>query len=175
MPLLSNVRLEPWTRTIYTTFTTFTGAASVSQFSISSTIWLICPQQQRHSTDWLYAATVVPAVKLLKLDITLLLQRGTHSHAIPPDCPTDRSKSLKPHSIPPALKEAFRIKWESKLAFHFWANPLFLGNGLDTQQERRFWKALFFIKLFLAGIAPPKMTIQKIHLLKYCFHFWPFL
>lgn len=172
MPLLSNVSLVPWTRTFYTTFTTFTGAASVSQFSISSTIWLICPQLQTHSTDWLYAATAVPAFKLLKLDITLLLQKRTHSHVVHPDRPTDRSKAMKIHSIPPALKDAFRIKWESELAFHIWANLLFWGDGWDTmptvvdaQQERRFWKALF-IELIFARIAPPKMTIQKIHLSK---------
>lgn len=133
--------------------------ASTSQFSISSTIWLICPQLQRHSTDWLYDVTAVPALKLLKWDITLLLQRGKHSHAIHPDCPTDRSKALKTHSIPPALKDAYWIKWESELAFHFWANLLFWGDGwdtmrivLNTQQERRFWNALFFIELSFARI-----------------------
>ncbi len=140
---------------LYTTFTSLTGMASTSQLSISSTIWLICPQLQRHSTDWLYAVTAVPAFKLLKWDITLLLQRGTHSHAVHPDSRTDRSKAFRTRSIPPALKDIFGSNRNQN--WHFTFEPTCCsGEMAETPSAgKMILKCFFFTKLSFAGIAPP--------------------
>lgn len=178
MPLLSNVSLEPWTRTLYTTFTTFTGEASVSQFSISSTIWLICPQLQTHSTDWLYAATAVPAFKLLKLDITLLLQRRTHSHAVPPECPTDRSKALKntlnPTSIEGRLSDQMRIR----IGISLLSQPAVLWRWLRHHADcvrrsagKEVLKSSFLHWTVLCRNSSPKNDNSENSSLKE-FHFW---
>lgn len=177
VPLLSNVSLEPWTRTLYTTFTTFTGAASVSQFSISSTIWLICPQLQTHSTDWLYAATVVPAFKLLKLDITLLLQRRRQS------CSTPRlsyrsleslENTLNPTSIEGRLSDQMRIR----IGISLLSQPAVLGRWLRHHADcvrrsagKKVLKGSFIHWTVLCRNSFPKNDNSENSPLKK-FHFW---
>lgn len=61
--------------------------------------------------------------------------REGHSHAVQPDCPTDRSNALKTCSIPPALKGRLWDQMETRIGNSLLSQPAVLGSRLTENVD----------------------------------------